>query len=410
MKDKLPLLMKEQNITALLITGAAMHNPAMVYFTGTAHVSGADIIYRQDGEAVIFCNPMEREEAAKSGMPVHVYSEFPMEELMKETGGDYAMAEVLRYKRMLEFCQVTEGKVALYGKTDLGDAYISMQGLQAMMPRIELVGRLERDILMLARETKDADELDRIRKMAGITMQVVGNTADYLSTRAVKDNRLFEPDGSPVTIGKVKRLIDLWLVERGAENPESTIFAMGRDAGIPHSSGNPNQILTLGQPIVYDIYPCEQGGGYFYDFTRTWSLGFASDKVQAVYDQVLEVYRKLTAALKPYQLFSDYQKMACDLFHQSGHPTLIDTPHTQVGYVHSIGHGVGLNVHERPFSGMLTARDHTLLPGSVFTIEPGLYYPDDGLGVRIEDTYTILNDGTITALSDFPLDLVIPMH
>ena len=95
------------------------------------------------------------------------------------------------------------------------------------------------------------------------------------------EDMLIGRDGEPVTIGQVKGLINLWLAERGAENPEGTIFAIGRDAAVPHSSGNPSDILRLGQTIVFDIYPCEAGGGYFYDFTRTWCLGYAPDDVQA---------------------------------------------------------------------------------------------------------------------------------
>jgi Xaa-Pro aminopeptidase len=81
-----------------------------------------------------------------------------------------------------------------------------------------------------------------------------------------------------LTIGDVKRKINLWLAERDAVPSEGFIFAQGRDAGIPHSQGNPDDMLRLGQTIIFDIYPQERGGGYFYDFTRTWSLGYATPK------------------------------------------------------------------------------------------------------------------------------------
>ena len=93
---------------------------------------------------------------------------------------------------------------------------------------------------------------------------------------------MVKPNGDPLTIRDVKQRINLWLSERGAENPEDTIFAIGRDAGVPHSSGNPMTSLRLGQTIVFDIYPCEAGGGYFYDFTRTWCLGYAPDEVHCI--------------------------------------------------------------------------------------------------------------------------------
>ena len=67
MKTDLDNLMKLQDIDALLIFGGAQHNPAMVYFVGTAHVSDAILIKKRAAEAVLFHYPMERDEAAKSG-------------------------------------------------------------------------------------------------------------------------------------------------------------------------------------------------------------------------------------------------------------------------------------------------------------------------------------------------------
>jgi Xaa-Pro aminopeptidase len=81
-----------------------------------------------------------------------------------------------------------------------------------------------------------------------------------------------------------------------------------------------------------------------------------------------------------------------------------------VGYVHSIGHGVGLNIHERPFSGSDSSDKDILSPGTVMTIEPGLYYPEQGMGVRLEDTYWVNPVGKIEVLADFPMDLVLPVR
>ena len=129
-------------------------------------------------------------------------------------------------------------------------------------------------LFMKAMETKDAVEVKRIRKMGTVTTEVVRRTAEYLTSREIRpDEVLLKEDGTPLTIGDVKARINLWIAELGGENPEGTIFAIGRDVGVPHSAGTPSDLLRLGQTIVFDIYPCEAGGGYFYDFTRTWSLG-----------------------------------------------------------------------------------------------------------------------------------------
>src|SRR5690606_4610046 len=120
MKNELDALMQANNVDALLIMGAAAHNPAMVYFTGVVHVSAGDLIVKRGGEPVLFCNPMEREEAARTGLTTRSYNEFPFMELLKETGGDRLQAAALRYQRMLTSLGITSGRVALYGTLEVG--------------------------------------------------------------------------------------------------------------------------------------------------------------------------------------------------------------------------------------------------------------------------------------------------
>jgi Xaa-Pro aminopeptidase len=409
MKTDLDLLMQSSGIDALLITGPSLHNPAMVYFTGLAHVSQADLVKRRGHLGLLFHAAMERDEAAKSGLELCSYSNYPIIDLLKESGNDRRKAVVLRYRRMLTDAGITSGRIALYGQTDLGRGYAQFKNLQDAMPAIEFVGDLDEDVLMEAMSTKDSVEIERIRQMGKVTTRVVGSVADFLSSRPVKNGALVGLDGDPLTIGEVKSRINLWLAEGGAENPESTIFAIGHDAGVPHSAGNPQDVLRLGQTIVFDIYPCEVGGGYFYDFTRTWCLGYAPDEAQALYEQVLAVYRQIMSELKVNAPFKDYQRRTCELFEAQGHPTLMTNPQTEVGYVHSVGHGVGLHIHERPFSGTMAPDTDILAPGAVITIEPGLYYPDRGMGMRLEDTVYVRPDGTFEILAEYPLDLVLPV-
>jgi len=207
----------------------------------------------------------------------------------------------------------------------------------------------------------------------------------------------------------VKRKINLWLAMRGADNPKGCIFAVGREAGIPHSAGTDDNPIPVGQTIIFDIYPCEAGGGYYFDFTRTWCLGHAPDEVQAAYEDVIAVYEKLFTALRPGGFCRDYQIQACELFESRGHPTQLNSPKTTDGYVHSLAHGIGLEVHEAPSFSLQAANKDRLQEGSVITLEPGLYYPERGFGVRIEDTVWIRPDGQPEVLAEFPKDLVLRM-
>lgn len=411
MKSDLDALMQARSLDAVLVVGNAEHNPPMYYLTGGGHVSHATVIKKRGEEAAYFHNDMERDEAAKSGLRLIPYSRYDYDALYKEADGDLLLASALRYRMIFEELGLTRGRVGVYGFYDLSAVFGTLSRLQKLLPELEFVGEPREDsIFMRAMETKDAAEVERIRRMGRITTTVVGKTRDYLTEREVRaDEVLLKEDGSPLTVGDVHAKIRLWVAEQGAELPSGFIFAIGRDAGVPHSTGNPADLMRLGQTIVFDIYPAEAGGGYYYDFTRTWSLGYAAPEAQELYDQVKEIFDKLMDNFDVNAPFKHYHKMTCEYFESKGHQSPLNTKAPVEGYVHSLGHGVGLNIHERPFSGLTAGDDQRLAPGVVVTSEPGLYYPEKGMGFRIEDTLWVRPDGTIETLADYPYDFVLPM-
>jgi Xaa-Pro aminopeptidase len=317
----------------------------------------------------------------------------------------------MRYKTILSEYGLSSGRAAVFGRMEFARLFGRIKNLSKLMPEVEFIGEAEGSTLLRAMETKDDLEVARIRQMGAVTTTVVKMVQDYLTSCNVREDEvLLKDDGNPLTIGDVKGKISLWLAERGAVDVDGTIFAIGRDAGVPHSVGDPKDLITLGQTIVFDIFPAEQGGGYFYDFTRTWSLEYTTPEAQAMYDQVQEIYNKVVENLDLNASFVDYQRMTCEYFESKGHKTQLTDKAPLDGYVHSLGHGLGLNVHERPASRLTeNPADHILKPGVVFTIEPGLYYPDKGVGFRIEDTYWVRPDGKMELLATFPYDFVLPM-
>lgn len=397
MKKQLDELMAARRLDAVLVNGAGDHNPAMIYMSGGGHFK-ASLVKARGSEPVIYCYPMEREEAARTGLRAKLH------QTLKTDPASLA----IEIRWMLQDNGLRTGRVAFYGQVDAGEFLSMTQELQRIAPEYELVGEPQDTILMAARATKEPGEIERIRRMGEVTTRVVGRVADMLSTAQVRGTQLLNSNGDPLRVGAVKKQINLWLAEEGAENPEGTIFSIGRDAGIPHSTGSAEDILELGKPIVFDIFPCEEQGGYFYDFTRTWCLGYAPDPVAKLYEDVFSVYRAVVEQLAPNRLCKDYQNLTCDLFSKTGHPTILTHPGTTDGYVHSLGHGLGLAVHEAPWFSMNMATNDPLLPGSVFTIEPGLYYPDLAMGVRLEDTYLADSNGSFLKMADFPMDLVLP--
>jgi len=410
MKTDLPKLMERENIDAIWILGSASHNPAMTYFTGRVHVSGADLIINKGKEPVLFCNAMEREEAASTGLKTVVTAKYDMVKLLQETDGDFPKAAAIMRKMMFNELGLTEGRVSVYGKVDIGGVLGSLNYLRELMPELELIGEGPMSILLEAQATKDDSEIERIRQMGKVTTDVVRQVADFLQGCQVRDDEvLINDEGEPVTVGQVKKKINLWLAEKGVENPEGCIFAIGRDAGIPHSAGNPEDNIQLGKTIIFDIYPQEAGGGYFFDFTRTWCLGYAPEAEEKLYQDVKSVYQDIMGELVKDQYAPDFQDRTCELFEALGHKTIRQDTQLESGYVHSLGHGLGLDVHERPWFGVSAKPEDNLAAGSVVTIEPGLYYPDQGMGCRLEDSVWVRPDGKMEILADYPYDLVLPM-
>ncbi|MFP5247938.1 MAG: M24 family metallopeptidase, partial [Thermoanaerobaculia bacterium] len=120
------------------------------------------------------------------------------------------------------------------------------------------------------------------------------------------------------------------------------------------------------------------------------------DELGKLHEQVFEAFTRARDAMRPGTRASSYQALVCDFFEARGHATLRSNPKTLEGYVHSLGHGVGLDIHEKPSFTLNPTNVDVIEVGDVVTIEPGLYYPDHELGVRIEDTFVVTEEGVET--------------
>jgi Xaa-Pro aminopeptidase len=363
------------------------------------------VIKKRGQEPVLVCSPIEREEAAASGLTVVNMAKYELLSVLREKE-DRLAAYVELYRRMFTDLGVS-GQVGFYGMADQGRAWVLLNALQSQLEGIEVYGDFDVTLIDAARATKDAAEAQRMREVGRRTCDVIARTVEFLRSHRVKDEVLVQADGTPLTVGRVHEEIDRFIAEQRLEDPEGFIFSIGRDAGIGHSKGTPGDVLALGKTIVFDIFPREAGGGYFADVTRTFCLGYAPPEVEKAYRDVYECQVQL---LEAYQVGADarrYQRMTCEFFESRGHPTIASDSKTEVGYVHSIGHGLGLAVHEEPRFSDVPANTDVLRPGHVFTCEPGLYYPDRGFGMRIEDDVWIDSEGEVHVLTDFPKDLVI---
>jgi Xaa-Pro aminopeptidase len=281
-----------------------------------------------------------------------------------------------------------------------------IERVKQLEPAIE-VDSSHPDVLTLARATKGPDEIAAIRKSSNGAVAAMNRVVEFLRS-ARPDGDHFRANGaSPITLGHVRTLIRETFLEHGLTETAPSVVSLGRDAGVPHNRGNDADVVRAGMPLLVDIFPSEAGGGYHSDLTRTFCLGRAPAELKQLYGQVREAFDAAIGRLELGTPCRSYQDTVCDIFEKHGHATPRSRAGTEEGYVHGLGHGVGLSVHEEPRFGGPPSNTAILEPGMVVTVEPGLYYPARGMGVRIEDLVLARPDGTFENLTPVTYDLEI---
>lgn len=398
MRQDLDRLMAERGIAGMVVVAADRYTPAMYYATGQkVHVG---IYFRAaDGRAHLIHDPMERDQAEATGIEHSAFTQHGwVQRLDKHANPALAYGELVG--EMLDSFAI-RGPVAFFGDLSVGSGWEMLNAVQRVNAKVAVDTQYP-DILTAARATKDDSEIETIRRASrGV---IASWEALQVKLRSLRpDGEHFRDADGPVTIGALRALLHEVMLRHGLEAGES-IVSQGRDAGVPHNRGNDRERLRAGAPVIVDIFPGEAGGGYYSDFTRTFCMGKASPELRRIYDDCRAAFEMAMGALKSGEPCRSYQEKVCDLYEQRGHATIRSVPGTQEGYVHGLGHGVGLAVHEAPRLGGPPSNQQTLEPGMVVTVEPGLYYPSKGMGVRIEDLVVVRSDGTIENLTPAPFD------
>jgi Xaa-Pro aminopeptidase len=409
MQRDLDTLMAARNLDAIVVSGKVAGNSPLIYMLNGARMTQALLVKKRGETPHIIANPIEREEAAAAGYPVIINTRYNYGELLEQHDGDVLAASVAYQAAIFDDLGVT-GRVGVYGNRDQGSAYAFLKALDAALPAIEIVGEMDPNLIEEARATKDAAEVARIREVGRRTAEVVHQTVAFLQGHAVGADEVLRhaTENRALTVGDAHAHIHHLITLQGLEDVEGFIFTAGHDAAVPHNHGTLDMPLRLGETIIFDIYPREPSG-YFFDMTRTFCLGYAPEAVIRLYCDVADCVAHLRAALKAGEETRSYQRMACAFYESRGHPTIGSNPATLEGYVHGLGHGVGLDIHEAPSFFDYAGNTARLTPGHVFTLEPGLYYPEQGMGCRIEDTLWLDERGEVCNLTDYPYDLVVPM-
>ena len=243
------------------------------------------------------------------------------------------------------------------------------------------------------RAVKTTEELAAIRMVQSGCEKAMHQAVNIIAASEPSGDNLLR-QGRPLTSEDVRSVIEVALLEEGCEAVD-TIVAGGTSAADPHSRGTGP--LPANEPIVIDIFPRSKALRYFADMTRTVVRGEASLEVEEIYEAVLAAQNAGLKCISSGVSGKEVHSRVVQVFKEHGYPE-----QDRIGFTHSTGHGVGLNIHERP---SLSEAGDLLEANNVVTVEPGLYYPEIG-GVRLEDLVAVTAKGCEN-LTHFEKNLII---
>jgi Xaa-Pro aminopeptidase len=249
------------------------------------------------------------------------------------------------------------------------------------------------------RRVKSAAELAGIRR-AQAAAEAGMRAAAALLGRAVPDGGRLVAGGEVLTAGSVRAVLRHACQQAGAPAPpEVMIASVWQGTGHEPGSGP----LPAGLPIVIDIWPRDEASACWADMARTFVIGQISGPVREQEQLVRQALERAREAVRPGISGRDLHEMACDVFEAAGHRTQRTGPgdDPDEGFQFSLGHGVGLAVHEAPALGLMG--NDVLVAGDVIAVEPGLWVPQIG-EVRFEDLLLVTEDGAHT-LTSYPYSL-----
>jgi Xaa-Pro aminopeptidase len=258
---------------------------------------------------------------------------------------------------------------------------------------------VERDLFVDRRRVKNETELAGIRR-AQRAAEAGMDAARDLFRRAEQSNGSLSVDGAPLTSERVKSAIQEAFMAHGC-NSDEFIVSHGTQSAIGHDMGSGE--IRPNEPIVIDLWPKDAETACFADMTRTYCIGDIPDELLDYHRVAKDALDRSLAAIMEGAKGSDIFAISCEPFHDAGYKTLLNKAPGEVvetGYFHSLGHGVGLEVHEQP---SLSKLGTDLRAGDIVTIEPGMYRRGWG-GCRLEDLVLVTKNGAEN-LTQYPYDL-----
>ena len=350
--EKLRALMKEKNLTQLLVTDTA----SIFYLTGRWIEAGERLLVlliRQSGKPVLFINELFPEKESEDLDFVWI----------KDTTDSIALlAEKLEKEEVLGIDKNWPSGFLIRLMETTGSAKVVNSSL----------------LLDLIRSRKDEEEIQFMREASRLNDDAMTMLIDALHedmTEKEMEDRLREIYDS-----------------LGAEGFSFTpIIAYGKNGANPHHE-NSHRLLKEGDSVILDI-GCRKDN-YASDMTRTVFYMEVDEKAKEVYETVLKANRKAIEKVKPGVKFSEIDEAARAVIEEKGYGKY---------FTHRTGHSIGIEVHE--YGDVSSANEDLLMPGMIFSVEPGIYLEGE-LGVRIEDLVLVTEEGH-EVLNSYPKDLQI---
>ena len=368
MQTRLKKYLEEQNLDGLLLIGDSICDPDMYYLTRFSAVDRFTILAAEKVTMLVSSMELGRAKHESSADKVVSTTEYGIRELLKASGkpGEAYTAAMIEFLRD-------------HGMRRIGVPQRFPAGIFTTLSKEFQVLIVESPVSKW-REVKSEQEIQAIMVVQRACEKAMRLAIDTISISEPKGDYLYM-DGNPLTSEKVRSSIEISLLEDGCDAID-TIVAGGTAAANPHACGSGP--LPAHSPVVIDIFPRSKSSRYFADMTRTVVRGEASPEIVDIYDAVLAAQNAGIDAVSAGAEGTEVHAKVSQVFKDRGYPVGDNS-----GFIHSTGHGVGLEVHERP---SLSESGEVLQAGSVVTVEPGLYYPDLG-GVRLEDLVVVRKGG-----------------
>ena len=385
--------MKKRHFDAILVIGdTTFGNPNFRYVVGANLPRGGVYLKKFGKEPVLIVSNIDLGSAEKSQVKqTRTFSEYEYEKLSQKF--ERSQALILLYERILKKHR-TSGKIGLFGRIEAAGVLRLAEGLRKL--GLHVVGDRHPTLIEALREIKTSQEMEKISELGEKTERVMKRITALLKDCTIREDELY-CQGQRLTVGIVKKHIGRFLAEENLVASEDTIFAVGPKSADPHYHGENSDLVFANKPIVFDIFP-QEVGGYCFDMTRTFVVGDAPPKIKEMHELVRETQLLTLGKLRHGAEIREIVDSACENFERHGYRTIRslmkgDKKALTFGFTHSLGHGVGLTIGERPFLTLFTRE--RLRTGHIVTVEPGLYEPGVG-GVRIEDVVAVEEDKVVS--------------